>query len=330
MRAAGSLFLLSALLAAFPLDEAGRASPPKPPAREKSRQLPTTVGAPMISPAAIDESLEVTGEAVAARQIKTRMSVGVMVNGKGPYRFLIDSGADRSVIGAALARAAGLPASGAVTLHDVAGSSRVETVRIDTLQVGSSEMFGIEAPALLESDLGAQGLVGIDALSEQRLSIDFVANTVTIQDPRRPERAIAGVDEVVITARRRKGQLILTEASIGKNSLSAVIDTGAQVTIGNSALYKRVFASRKPPVSIPVTLTSVTGRSVEAQMATIPTLRVCSLTLLNVPIAFIDVPPFRLFGLADEPALLLGSDVLETFRRVSLDFRNRKVRFVLR
>jgi hypothetical protein len=206
----------------------------------------------------------------------------------------------------------------------------VETVRIDTLQVGSSEMFGIEAPALLESDLGAQGLVGIDALSEQRLSIDFVANTVTIQDPRRPERAIAGVDEVVITARRRKGQLILTEASIGKNSLSAVIDTGAQVTIGNSALYKRVFASRKPPVSIPLTLTSVTGRSVEAQMATIPTLRVGSLTLLNVPIAFIDVPPFRLFGLADEPALLLGSDVLETFRRVSLDFRNRKVRFVLR
>jgi hypothetical protein len=37
-----------------------------------------------------------------------------------------------------------------------------------------------------------------------------------------------------------------------------------------------------------------------------------------------------MFGLADEPALLLGSDVLEAFRRVSLDFRNRKVRFVLR
>ncbi len=32
----------------------------------------------------------------------------------------------------------------------------------------------------------------------------------------------------------------------------------------------------------------------------------------------------------DEPALLLGTDLLETFRRVSLDFRSRKVRFQLR
>jgi hypothetical protein len=36
------------------------------------------------------------------------------------------------------------------------------------------------------------------------------------------------------------------------------------------------------------------------------------------------------FGLSGEPALLLGTDILETFRRVSLDFRARKVRFQLR
>jgi hypothetical protein len=46
--------------------------------------------------------------------------------------------------------------------------------------------------------------------------------------------------------------------------------------------------------------------------------------------AFADVPPFKLFGLANEPALLLGTDLLESFRRVSLDFRGRKVRFQLR
>jgi predicted aspartyl protease len=308
----------------MPLASAGPAFA-LPAAEEDPRQL-----SPKIAPAVIDDSLEVTGEAVAARQIKTRMAVGVMVNGKGPYRFLIDSGADRSVIGAALARAIGLKPSGAVTLHDVAGSSRVETVRIETLQVGSSEMFGIEAPALLEQDLGAQGLVGIDALSEQRLSLDFVANTVTIQDPRRPERLTAGMDEIVVTARRRKGQLILTEARIGKDNLSAVIDTGSQVTIGNSALYNRVFAGRRPPPVIPISLTSVTGQVIQAQMAVLPNLRIGKLTLENVPVAFTDIPPFRLFGLADEPSLLLGTDVLEAFRRVSLDFRNRKVRFVLR
>ena len=54
------------------------------------------------------------------------------------------------------------------------------------------------------------------------------------------------------------------------------------------------------------------------------------MTLFNVPMAFVDAPPFALFGLARDPAIMLGTDVLQSFRRVSLDFRNRKVRFVLR
>ena len=55
-----------------------------------------------------------------------------------------------------------------------------------------------------------------------------------------------------------------------------------------------------------------------------------AVTLRNVPMAFADVPPFAAFGLSSEPALLLGTDVMETFRRVSLDFRARKVRFQLK
>ena len=64
-------------------------------------------------------------------------------------------------------------------------------------------------------------------------------------------------------------------------------------------------------------------------LARIDELQLGPITLQDVPIAFADVPPFELFGLADEPALLLGTDLLQTFRRVSLDFRARKVRFEL-
>ena len=52
-----------------------------------------------IKPATIDNSLEVTGDPVAAKEVNTRMEVGVLVDGKGPFRFFVDSGADRSVIG---------------------------------------------------------------------------------------------------------------------------------------------------------------------------------------------------------------------------------------
>ena len=79
-----------------------------------------------------------------------------------------------------------------------------------------------------------------------------------------------------------------------------------------------------------VDATGVTGVTVELQLARVGELRLGSVTLRDVPIAFADVPPFAVFGLSEQPALLLGTDLLETFRRVSLDFRARKVRFQLR
>ena len=61
-----------------------------------------------------------------------------------------------------------------------------------------------------------------------------------------------------------------------------------------------------------------------------PELQLGGVIVHDIPIAFADAPPFALFGLADRPALLLGTDLLRSFRRVSLDFRNRRVRFTLR
>ncbi|WP_197277049.1 retropepsin-like aspartic protease [Sphingomonas profundi] len=286
---------------------------------------PVPMPPPTIPPAALDDTLEVSGDAIDARQIETRMTVAVRVNGQGPYRFVVDSGADRSVIGADLARRLALPPEAAVTLHGMAGASRVATVRIDRLTVGASDIPDIVAPALAERHLGAQGLLGIDALAEQRLMLDFEKRTITVQDARKPPPASAG--EIVVTARRRHGQLILTQVRVADRPIYAVIDTGSQVTIGNSALLARLGRHRP---TTPVTLVSVTGQTIAAQQALLPEIRIGAVTLRGVPAAFADVPPFALFGLDRQPALLLGSDTLQAFRRVSLDFRARRVRFVLR
>jgi hypothetical protein len=65
-------------------------------------------------------------------------------------------------------------------------------------------------------------------------------------------------------------------------------------------------------------------------MVRVAELKLGPVELQNVEIAFADIPPFTVFGMTDRPALLLGTDLMETFRRVSLDFRARKVRFQLR
>ena len=289
---------------------------------------PVPPAEPTVPPATIDDSLEITGEALAAEQKRSRLFLDVRVNHQGPFRFVVDSGADRSVIGSGLAARLRLPAEGRAPLRSMAGASEVAVVRIATLGIGASEIPDIVAPALPERFIGAQGVIGIDALADQRIMLDFDRKTVTIQDSRRPAPVEAG--EIVVTARRRKGQLILTQAAVGGDRTYAVIDTGAELSVGNSAMLARIFRGRQLPVMQDVQLLSVAGESFTAKVAVLPLVTIGGIYLEHVQVAFTDAPPFELFGLEKQPALLLGTDLLKSFRRVSLDFRNRKVRFVLR
>ncbi|HYI39441.1 MAG TPA: aspartyl protease family protein [Allosphingosinicella sp.] len=288
---------------------------------------PATSALPALPPAIIDETLAIGGDDVEARKVETRLSVEVRVNGRGPYQFVVDSGADTSVIGLRIARDLALPLGTPATLLNMTDRNIVDRVRVDSLSLGPSVIRDLQLPALREADLGGAGMIGIDALARQRLMLDFEKRLIRIEDASRPAKSLPG--DIVVTARLQRGQLILTEVKAGGLTLDAVIDTGSQITIGNSALRDKIVRRRLGTLKT-VTATGVTGTTVELQIAQIGELRLGSVVLRNVPMAFADVPPFEAFGLADKPALLLGTDLLETFRRVSLDFRARKVRFQLR
>ena len=99
--------------------------------------------------------------------------------------------------------------------------------------------------------------------------------------------------------------------------------------MGNIALRDKLIRKGRGKFT-EVEAIGVTGERMKLQVAVVDTLELGPITLQNVPIAFADVPPFALFGLSNEPALMLGTDLLQTFQRISLDFRARKVRFQLR
>lgn len=262
-----------------------------------------------------------------AQDFAARMTVEVMVNGQGPFPFVVDTGADRSVVSDTLARQLALPAGPAALLHDITGTSQVETAMVARLGVGAREITNITAPVLLERYLGAMGLLGIDAVADQRLVIDFKAERMTVipsAAPKEPEEE----DVIVVRAKRRFGQLILVDASVGKDKVYVIIDTGAQNSIGNSALRRRLTSRRASPVE--TTLVSVTGGTAIAEMAVIPKMRIGGLTVRDLPVAYSDVHTFRQFGIASKPAMLLGMDMLRVFERISLDFPQKKVRFLLK
>ena len=157
--------------------------------------------------------------------------------------------------------------------------------------------------------------------------MDFEKRLITVEDASVPMKF--SPNDIVIIARRQRGQLILTHVKAAGLDLDAIIDTGSEITIGNLALRDKLLrGNRDKFVTIPAI--GVTGVQANLQLAKIGELQLGNVVLRDVPMAFADVPPFKMFGLSNEPALLLGTDILENFRRVSLDFRARKVRFQLK
>lgn len=268
-----------------------------------------------------------TESTLAFDDLASRMTVPVTIGSTGPFRFIIDTGSERTVISRELATTLGLSRGPDVRMTAMTGTSSVGTVVIPSLNVSRITSQPINAPALFSAHLGAPGMLGIDTLSGHSLSIDFETNRMTLRPSTKRNRTPVSSGDIVVRARSVYGQLIVTQAYYKGRRISVIIDTGSSVSMGNSALRARMRSELKTPM--PITLTSVTGDTLMVDYTQVARLDIAGVTFNNLPIAFADVAPFRKFGLTDEPALLLGMDALRLFRRVEVDFANREVRFAL-
>jgi predicted aspartyl protease len=251
-----------------------------------------------------------------------RMTVPVSIGPHGPFPFIIDTGAERSVVSRELAGYLKLSPGTDVRLFDFTGPADVTTVKIPSLTAGKLGTPAMEAPLLLLADIGAPGMLGIDALQGQKVILDFAARRMLLQPARRHAWG-----DFVVRAQSRTGQLIVTKAWFNNQPIAVIIDTGSWLSVGNTAMLR---LAKKPPRSYgPVAITSVTGRSFTANFVAISNVKIDTIRFDNFGLVFADVPPFDRFGLRDQPALILGMSSLKLFGRVELDFVNREIGFSL-
>ena len=280
------------------------------------------------SPGRAIDRTTTTDEVAHGKDKIDRMTVDVSVGGKGPYQFLVDTGAERTVISRQLAQLLNLESGRTATLHSVIGVNPVNTVFIPHLRVSNSMISVVDAPALEAANIGADGMLGIDSLRSQRVMFDFKAQTMSITPASVPIAKMDG-DTIVVRARTRSGRLIFTHARIDGQKVTVIIDTGSQVTIGNMALQRRLMRSNMWASPISTTIESVTGEKLPARVAKVKALVLGDVRLDDLPIAFADAHIFRQLDLKNQPALLLGMNAMRAFDRISIDFASRKVRFVL-
>lgn len=261
----------------------------------------------------------------------TRMAAEVWLNGRGPRLFVLDTGAERTSIARDLAEAMDLPPGPTVVVHGITAAEQTATALVRRVSFGRRRFNDVIMPVFERSMLAADGLLGLDILSQFRLSLNLQARTVSLT-PSGPTFYARGSASFIPTrlpggARARadaSGQLILTNAIADGVPVQSFVDSGGQYSIGNTALLRAIGGQVGSRV---IPLYGVTGQTIDARPGRLNTLRIGRHELGPTPLLFADLHAFDTLGLGDQPALLLGADILYRFRRVELDYGGRRMGF---
>ena len=264
---------------------------------------------PAIGPVVVDAELD----------RNRRMTVPVTINGAGPYRFLVDTGAQATVVTPRVTETLGLAPSGRATLVAMASRTQVDTIALDGLEFAGRRFNNLTTPLLRDRDIGADGIIGLDSLQDLRVVIDFRTDAITVIDA---PPGSSGY-EIVVRARRKLGQMIITDARIDGVRTAVIIDTGSWHSLGNRALQRKLRAKQTSTMSS----TDVAGITLTSEMGMIDKLQIGRIGLANLPVGFTDSPAFAALDLAKTPALILGIGNLRPFDRVAIDFASRRVLF---
>jgi predicted aspartyl protease len=252
-----------------------------------------------------------------------RMTIPVTIDGQGPFRFMIDTGSQATVVTRELSEQLALESAGTGTLVGMASTRVVPLVELHGLEFANRIFDNLTSPLLEAQNIGADGIIGIDSLQDLRVLINFRQDTISVADADAQDGSNGY--EIVVRARRKLGQLIITDAEVDGIRTALIIDTGAQYSYGNLALRERLRMRRgETIVSTDVNGVKHIGDAMFARK-----LEIGRLSLKDLPIAFADSPAFHALGYGDRPALSLGMLHLRAFDRIAIDFSARKVFFDL-
>jgi predicted aspartyl protease len=251
-----------------------------------------------------------------------RVVAEVRVNGKGPFKFVVDTGANHSTISPQLAGLLGLKLSLAESIRvtGITGSAQVGSVPVATLRAGDLEIADTRFPVIWSPMMaGTAGILGAAGLTQDRLLVDFAHNQVLIT---RSHGESLPFGFTRIRATRLQGGLLSVPGHVGNVPVQAVIDTGSQRTLGNLALYRELFAREQGKGRyIDATVYGATNQVGSGRLQVAPVIDLDVIKISGVALVFGDFRIFDAWNLTSEPTIILGMDVLGTVKALAIDFR---------
>jgi predicted aspartyl protease len=257
-----------------------------------------------------------------------RIWAPVFINGQGPFRLVLDTGSNHSVVNHSVASALGLiPTESRVLMQGVTGSATVPIVNVDSVIVGDLELRAQRLPIVMDALGGAEGVLGGKGLHDKRIFIDFGRDQITILRSRM-ERAPRGFRTIPV---KMQNGLLIADVRVGAMRVSAIIDTGAQITIANLAF--REALARRLRSGGELTTTDIIGTTLDVQrgdLVSSPTISFGPMEIRRARIITGDVHIFQHWKMTERPVLLIGMDVLGQFDILIIDYRRKELHVRMR
>ena len=259
-----------------------------------------------------------------------RIWAPVFIDGQGPFRFVLDTGATTVALSRDAATLLGLRLDRArqVRLRGTTGSSLVPQITVDRIEIGDFLVENQRVILVDDAFGGADGVLATRLLSDRRIFVEFRKDRIEITRSR-GQPAPLGFTTIPVKFASR--QVPWVDAWIGPVKVKAVIDTGAQQTLGNLALRVALAAARRRAMELRNEgVIGVTGDVQEGQSAGAPTIRLGNVQVSNARINFVDLHIFEHWRMLDEPAILIGMDVIGVLDTFILDYRRRELQLLPR
>lgn len=270
---------------------------------------------------------------VPYRTLETgQMAVDVMVEGKGPYVFALDTGASITVIFDDAREKAGisLRSDNEALIHGMVGIGHFPLVTIGQLQLGGATWANARVASMPGKKLverGLDGLLGIDFLSQFAVEISVEESLVRFHDRELVvEQYYRGWSTIPLQEIRvgsADATAYTVELMIDAQRVPALIDLGSSVNVMNwraaKAIGIRPVRSRRRE--------KVTGAIDEATVTTLLKvwlLRVANLSWRNRTFLIADFPIFEILRLDDHPMAIVGTSLFSGYSIV-LDFSRERL-----
>jgi predicted aspartyl protease len=269
--------------------------------------------------------------AAGAREVAKRLTVPVHIDGKGPYRFIVDTGADRTVVATEVGVELGLARGEKVLLDGVVQTMVTDTVSIRKLAFGSHASGNFSVPTLPRALLDADGYLGLDFLDGHRVTFDFKGGLLKVSEPRpRFSADWTAQNEARVRTFGSSGHLRSLDCRVDGVPTAAFVDSGAEVSAANGPLLA-ALGQRNPSFGEigDIELIDITGGQIQGKVVMVKKIRLPGLGFDDCPLVIANFQVFKAWGLTRTPALLVGMNLLRQFSRVSVDYGLKELRFDL-